>query len=148
MEKGILIQRIVAAPIEEVFSAWTKPEILCQWPGPPGTTAPVIEVDLRVGGKYRLGIRNESGTILYVGGEYQEVLPPRRLVYTWQSEQEDPDETLVTVDFRPVKHAHTEIVLKHERFTSVTARTNHHTGWDGCLDKLSKLLTPNEETAS
>ena len=147
METGILIQRIVAAPIEEVFSAWTKPEILSQWWGPPGTTAPVIEVDLRVGGKYRLGIQNESGTILYVVGEYQEVLPPRRLIYTWQWEQDDPDETLVTVDFRPVKHSQTEIALKHERFTSVTARTNHHTGWDGCLDKLSKLLTSNEETA-
>ena len=72
----------------------------------------------------------------YVGGEYREVSLPRRLVYTWQWEQDDPRETLVTVDFRPVKNSGTESSLKHERFSSVTARTNHRTGWDGCLDKL------------
>ena len=144
MQTGILIQRLVAAPVEKVFAAWTEPEILSQRWGPPGTTDPTVEIDLRVGGKYRLGLRNESGTMRYVGGEYQEVLPPRRLVYTWQWEQDDLDETLVTIDFRPVNHSHTEISLKHERFTSITARTNHHTGWDGSLGKLLKHLSSNE----
>ena len=76
----------------------------------------------------------------YVGGEYREVSPPRCLVYTWQWEQDDPDETLVTVNFRSVKNSGTEIPLKHEPFSSVTARTNHRIGWDGCPDKLSELL--------
>ena len=84
MHTGILIQRTIATPIEDVFSARTKPEILSQWWGTPGTTDPVVEVDLRVGGKYRLGLRNESGDMRYVRGEYREGTPPRRLVYTWQ----------------------------------------------------------------
>lgn len=135
------LRRIFKAPREKVFRAWTDPEELKKWWGPEGYATPSAEVDLRVGGKYRLGMRKlPDGEIFYLSGIYREVRPPERLVYTWRWQgQPEHGETLVTVEFREVGDS-TEVVLTHERFPTEKARDDHNRGWSGCLDRLAKLL--------
>jgi uncharacterized protein YndB with AHSA1/START domain len=135
------LRRIFKAPREKVFRAWTDPEELKTWWGPEGYVTPSAEVDLRVGGKYRLGMRKlPDGEIFYLSGAYREVRLPERLVYTWRWEAKpEMGETLVTVEFREVGRS-TEVVLTHERFPTEKARDDHNRGWSGCLDRLAKLL--------
>ena len=135
------LRRTFQAPREKVFRAWTDPEELKKWWGPEGYATPSAEVDLRVGGKYRLGMRKlPDGETFYLSGIYREVRPPERLVYTWRWEaQPEHGETLVTVEFREVGDS-TEVVLTHERFPTEKARDDHNRGWSGCLDRLAELL--------
>ena len=97
------VTRTFAAPREAVYEAWTDPEHLKQWWGPEGMDAPVAELDVRSGGKYRTCMRSPDGKQeMWVGGEYVEVSPPQRLVFTWAWEHDTSAdrETLVKVEFR------------------------------------------------
>ena len=135
------ITRTFAAPRDQVYAAWTEPEHLKQWWGPEGVTAPVVEIDLRTGGRYRTCMRTPEGD-RWVGGEYTEVTPPERLVFTWAWEGDytaDSSETLVTVEFRDLGDV-TEVALTHERFGSAESRDHHHDGWSSSLDCLEKAL--------
>jgi len=140
-ETTLNLRRIFKAPREKVFRAWTDPEELKTWWGPEGYATPSAEVDLRVGGKYRLGMMKlPDGELFYLAGIYREVRPPERLVYTWRWEaQPEHGETQVTVEFREVEDS-TEVVLTHELFPTEKARDDHNRGWSGCLDRLEKLL--------
>ncbi len=140
-ETTLNLRRIFKAPRQKVFRAWTDPEELKKWWGPEGYATPSAEVDLRVGGKYRLGMRKlPNGEIFYLSGVYREVRPPERLVYTWRWESEPAmGETLVTVEFREAGES-TEVVLTHELFPTEKARDDHSRGWNGCLDRLARAL--------
>ena len=134
------VTRSFPAPCEKVFQAWTDPNALRQWAAPGDRTTPVAEVDLRVGGRYRIHMRAPDGSVERVTGVYQTVDPPHRLVYTWYWETKpDMGETLVTVEF----HEHggaTQVTLTHERFPNAEVRDKHELGWGGCLVKLSALF--------
>lgn len=135
------LRRTFAAPRERVFRAWTSPEELKKWWGPHGYTTPTAEVDLRVGGKYRLGMKKlPEGEVFYLAGTYREVRPPEKLVYSWRWEAEpEQGETLVTVEFLD-RGGSTEVALTHERFPSEKMRDDHNRGWIGCLDRLGQAL--------
>lgn len=135
------LTRTFAAPREKVFHAWTDPEELKKWFGPVGYSTPTAEVDLRVGGKYRLGMKKlPDGEIFYLSGTYREVRLPEKLVYTWRWENEpELGETLVTVEFRARGHS-TEVVVTHELFPTEKARDDHDKGWNSCLDRLPEVL--------
>jgi uncharacterized protein YndB with AHSA1/START domain len=135
------LTRRFAAPREKVFQAWTTPEALKQWWGPPGHATPSAEVELRPGGRYRFGMRRlPDGPLFYLSGTYREVRPPERLVYTWRWEAEpEYGETLVTVEFRD-RGGSTEVVLTHELFPTPPMRDQHQRGWVGCLDRLADAL--------
>ena len=133
-------RRVLSAPPARVFRAWTEPAQLRLWFAvAAGFTTPLAEVDLRVGGRYRLGMQPPGNAqVLVVWGEYQEISPPERLVFTWQWEGAAPAErvTLVTVLFNP--HARgTELVLGHTGFASTASRDEHADGWAGCLEQLA-----------
>src|SRR4051812_33788088 len=82
-DREIRITRVFNAPRQLVFDAYTKPELLRRWMGTHnGTTMPVCEIDLRVGGAFRYVWRNPAGWEMGMGGTYLEVSPPRRLVST------------------------------------------------------------------
>jgi uncharacterized protein YndB with AHSA1/START domain len=138
------ISRTFTASCARLFQAWTEPAELKQWFGvADGYTTPIAEVDLRVGGHYRLGMQPPgSDQILIAEGIYREILPSAKIVFTWRWETSQPDEpyTLVTVKF----HARgdlTEVELTHEQFTTATARDEHAQGWQGCLDRLARTIT-------
>lgn len=80
------IRRLYHASRERVFRAWTDPNQLKKWFAvAEGFTTPIADVDLRVGGRYRLGMKppGEDG-VLIVSGVYQQILPPEKLVFTWR----------------------------------------------------------------
>jgi uncharacterized protein YndB with AHSA1/START domain len=141
------MNRRFEAPRERVFEAWTSAEVLKDWwrAGPDWTT-PVAEVDLRPGGSYRLAMHDpESGQTHTLIGEYREIRPPERLVYTWTWES-NPDEmkgsggSLVTVEFTEVDGA-TDVSLTHTGFADETIRDLHVHGWEGVLANLERLLS-------
>jgi uncharacterized protein YndB with AHSA1/START domain len=133
------LTRVVPAPRDAVFRAWTDPEALRRWWVPfEGMTVPAAEVDLRPGGRYRFTMRNAGGEEFHLSGIYREVRPPERLVYTWRWDDGD-GETLVTVDFE-AKGATTLLHLTHERFPDAAARDRHGVGWSGVLDRLVAVM--------
>ena len=136
------LKRTFAAPREKVFRAWTDPEELKKWWGPEGYATPSAQVDLRVGGRYRLGMKKlPDGEVFYLSGTYREVRPLEKLVYTWSWEAEPEfGETLVTVEFRAMGNS-TEVVLTHELFPNEKARQDHDKGWNSCLDRLARWLS-------
>jgi uncharacterized protein YndB with AHSA1/START domain len=137
----LTITRTFTAPRERVFKAWTDPQELKKWwAAGPGYTTPIAEVDLRVGGRYRLAMKPPDADAVYiVGGVYREVRPPERLVYTWAWEGSGAPETVVTVEFRD-RGTHTEVILTHGAFADAAERDKHVHGWNGCLDHLTGLM--------
>lgn len=142
-ETMLIIRRIFAAPQSKVFHAWTDPRHLKQWCAPSDDFETLIaEVDLRVGGKYRIGMKPPGVKDMHIAtGIYREIDAPRRLVYTWSWEGGiNAGETVVTVEFRTVG-AGTELMLKHEFFPNVEMRQQHESGWVGCIDRFAQLLS-------
>jgi uncharacterized protein YndB with AHSA1/START domain len=138
---SLTITRTFPAPRERVFHAWTEPQaLLTWWSGGPELAPALAEVDLRVGGRYRLGMRAPDGVSIYVcTGVFREIHPPARLVYTWAWEGTPEPETVVTVEFRKQGEG-TEVTLVHEGFEGVDVRHRHLQGWEGCLESLARAL--------
>lgn len=129
----------------QMYSAWTNPEILQRWlhPGPEWSN-PFAEIDLVVGGKYRIGFAHpDEKNIHTVGGRFIEIVPEKRLVYTWTWEppHDDADiETLVTVEFFDSDEG-TLVKLVHDRFPNQRLCQMHRDGWTetlGCLGSFVK----------
>ena len=141
---GVRLVDVFDAPREVVFAAWTEPERLKQWWGPGFFETVFAHVDLRPGGRYELLL--EPGSMRLVG-EFREVTPPSRLVYTWRWIEGVPDtrESLVTVEFRE-QGARTEVVLVHDNFAGPGPVHMYDEGWRSGLDKLREFLQPKERT--
>lgn len=125
-----IIRDVPAAP-HRVWRAWTDPVELVTWFWPP-SFATTAEIDLRIGGRYRVA---SAVAGMAVSGEFVAVEEPRRLVQTWQWDGED-DVTLVTTQFRAADDGRTEVVITHERFADAADRDSHAQGWNDCLDRL------------
>jgi len=128
------ISRVLPAPPDRVWRAFTDPVALATWFWPErfATTA---ETDVRVGGRYRI---DGPGADMAVSGEYVAVEPPSRLVFTWRWDGE-AEETLVTLVLTPAGTG-TELAVTHERFGDDAGRDNHAKGWSDCLDRLPAWL--------
>jgi len=141
-ETTLFLKRIFAAPRTKVFEAWTKPEVIRQWfAASPDMEPTIAEIDLRIGGKYRIGMRNVTKNISHVAkGVYKEIVPNERISFTW-SWEEDPDEpeSLVTIEFRDAGTA-TEMNFMHSRFASKQRRDEHEGGWNGCFTRMDKVF--------
>jgi glutathione S-transferase len=138
----VRLERTFTATPEEVFDAWTEPTVLARWCGPgPNWDSPGCDVDLRVGGRYMLAMRDpDRDEVFVVGGEYREIDRPRRLVYTWCWESDNAPHpgqvSLVSVDFLAT-HEGTTVVLEHSGLTSDDSRERHRQGWEGTLHNLA-----------
>lgn len=135
------VQRVIRAPRDRVFHAWTNPDDILKWFGPGDCRALEATVDLRVGGHYRFRVFTH-GMEMELVGMFHEVAAPSRLVYTWQFKGGPPPdmpETLVTVEFVE-KDSATEVRIKHVKLPTAEVRDQHRMGWEGCLDKLSALV--------
>ena len=134
-QQRLEVRRIVSASPARVFAAWTDPDQLRRWWGPPGATCPAAEVDLRVGGRYRIGNSFPDGRTIWIVGEFEVVRPPNELVYTWWLEPGPPRAERVSVRFHRREGA-TEVVVVHERIPDLATRVQHEQGWASCLDRL------------
>lgn len=137
----LVVRRLIAASPERLFEAWTEPGRLLVWWGPGPVRCVGAEVDLRVGGRYRIGNLLPEGAILWITGEFLSVEPPHHLSYTWQlaGSSAGADVELVTVRFDP-RGDSTEVCVTHERIADEAARKSHQDGWVGCLDKLAAYV--------
>jgi uncharacterized protein YndB with AHSA1/START domain len=131
----LVVRRRINATREKLFAAWTQPELLVRWWGPQGATCPTAEIELRVGGSYRIANQFHDGTVVWIAGVFEVIEPPHRLTYTWKLESRNGTVERVTVCFETHGTA-TEVVVTHERIPDESARTSHERGWIGCLDGL------------
>jgi uncharacterized protein YndB with AHSA1/START domain len=140
----LVVRRTIQATADRLFSAWTEPNQLRHWWGPPGVICIDPAVDLRVGGRYRLGNQFPDGQVVWIGGEFEIVERPIRLTYTWQIEGSGDPIERVTVRFEP-RGAATEVVVTHDRIADEARRRRHEQGWVGCLDRLEAVGTMGQK---
>src|SRR5258708_10206346 len=102
-DASLIVRRTYAVPPARLLGAWSDPTDLMKWFGPQGLDTPVAEIDFRVGGRYRFGMRPlPDGELIFVNGEYREI-GPARIQFTWSFEKpEDAQDTFVTIEFREV----------------------------------------------
>lgn len=142
-EASLRLTRSFRVPRTRLFQAWTDPEELKKWwQLGHGWKLTVAEVELRVGGKYRIALTSTHKEENHnVTGIFREVSIPERLVYTWNVE--DPrmkeEESIVTVEFHD-KGDSTELALKHDRLVGKESRQNTYDGWLMVLDGLARLV--------
>ena len=136
------LERVLPAPRPLVFLACTEPAELAKWWGPRGFTTPKIEIDVRVGGRYRFAMQPPEGELFYVTGEFREVDPPSRIVYTFRWEDPDPDdrETVVTLSFRELGES-TELTLDQGPFATEGRYELHYGGWSDGLERLERAVS-------
>jgi uncharacterized protein YndB with AHSA1/START domain len=141
-ELTLAIERLLAAPREVVFAAFTDPSELARWWGPQGFTTPSLDYEPRVGERYRIEMQPPEGDAFHLSGEFREVDPPARLAYTFAWEDPDPDdvETLVSLSFRDRGGA-TEVALAQGPFKTEARRALHRDGWGDSFDRLERLLS-------
>ncbi|MFL5891696.1 MAG: SRPBCC domain-containing protein [Solirubrobacterales bacterium] len=147
---AVHVTRELAAPRNDVFRAWTQPDLFARWFTPPGNSSVTAELDVRPGGDYRIKLERTQlvpGTS-YIVGRYLEVDPPERLVFTFGWEDPPPMagiealETLdsrVTVQFRD-RGESTEISITHERLETAELRGFHRWGWETTLEQLAGVV--------
>jgi uncharacterized protein YndB with AHSA1/START domain len=138
---SLTLTRRLNAATEKVYAAWADAEKLVQWFGPAQVKAGSVkaEMDVRVGGRYRISFEGDGGEYHEVGGVYREVVPNKRLVFSWAWHSTPERESLVTVQLKP-DGAGTLLTFRHEQFFDQTARDNHERGWTELLEKLEHYL--------
>ncbi len=137
------LSRRLPAPRDRVFGALTRPDDVARWWGPRGFTTPEIELDLRVGGRYRFTMQPPDGDRFHVSGEFREIDPPSALAYTFRWDEPTPDdrETLVSLALDVAgAGAGTELTLRQGRFATDERLALHRGGWSDSLDALAALL--------
>jgi uncharacterized protein YndB with AHSA1/START domain len=136
----VRIERTFPASAEEVFDAWTSPEVMRRWLHPaPDWETPEAEVDLRVGGKVRVVMRRPDGTKIEAQGEYTLIDRPRRLVMTWTFGDDPSNEQLIELSFSESEGS-TRVLLVNSGISTDERRDAQDWGWRGCFDQLERVL--------
>jgi uncharacterized protein YndB with AHSA1/START domain len=135
---SLTLVRRIKAPPARVFAAWTEAEVLARWFGPHHTQVEEAEVDARVGGHFRIRLREDNGERHGVGGTYLEIESERRLRFTWAWVSTPERQSRVTVEFRAIPEG-TEITLTHDRFADAETAIRHRRGWTESLERLTAL---------
>ena len=139
-EKPFLsLSRRFNSPPEKVWRAWTDPQALSQWFGPGNPLVTTAEVDLRVGGRYRIVFKGASGEMNEVFGVYQEVVPHSRLVFTWAFKGTPERVSRVSIELK-AQAGGTELRFVHDRFYDEAARVGHESGWQRGFANLDAML--------
>jgi uncharacterized protein YndB with AHSA1/START domain len=135
------LKRVLPAPRAVVYGALTDPEELAKWWGPRGFTAPSVEFDPHVGGRYRIAMQPPDGDLFYLSGEFLEVDPPARLAYTFRWDPPDPDdrETVVTLSLQD-RGEETEVLFMQGEFATEERRALHQGGWTDGFGRLERML--------
>jgi uncharacterized protein YndB with AHSA1/START domain len=143
MHGGLVLRlrRILPAPRASVYRALTEPTELAKWWGPHGFTAPSVEFDPRVGGRYRIAMQPPDGELFHLAGEVRGVDPPAELAYTfnWDPPHPDDRQTLVTLTLAGLGER-TELRLTHAGFATEARRLLHEAGWTDSFARLEQLL--------
>jgi uncharacterized protein YndB with AHSA1/START domain len=138
----VRLTRLIRATHDKVYDAWLDPEVRRQWwCATPEMSCNTCEIDPTVGGRYRLGMTDPDGKEYVVTGEFTALDRPTRLRFTWTWDH-DPSfggDSVVTIELFEATFKDepaTELLLTHERLTTAHQRSDHTTGWLGCLKSL------------
>jgi uncharacterized protein YndB with AHSA1/START domain len=143
MPNTIRLHRVIAARPEKVFRAFIEPDAVASWLPPHGFVCTVHELDARIGGKYRMSFRNfTTGNSHSFGGEYVELVPGERLVYTDSFEDPNlPGEMRTEVALKAVP-AGTEMTIVQDGVPDMIPPDGCYLGWQECLGKFARLVEP------
>jgi uncharacterized protein YndB with AHSA1/START domain len=136
------IRRVINASRDSVYAAWTDPAQLKQWFGPENVQTHNLIAESRVGGKFWWDLSNSEGEKMTMHGEYRELEPGKKIVFTWQWQDDETWEnhfSVVTVELDDIDGG-TELRLKHEQLPNEESRDGHNRGWNSALDKLEKFV--------
>lgn len=139
----LVLHRTFEASRILVWKAWTEAEHMMRWLCPAGFHVLFAEVDLKIGGKWRSGMRSPEGNEYIAGGEYLEIDRPSRLVLThiWESNDLEPranTEIIVTLNERDGK---TDMIFVQSGLGSAESASSHKRGWTGAFDNLARLAS-------
>jgi uncharacterized protein YndB with AHSA1/START domain len=137
---AVRMERTFAATAEDVFDAWTSPEVMRRWFHPaPDWETPEAEVDLRVGGRVRVVMRKPDGTEAEAHGEFTLIDRPHRLGMTWTFDDEPSNEQLIELSFSEFEGS-TTVLLVNTGISTDARRDAQDWGWRGCLEQLGRVL--------
>lgn len=142
-DRELVVSRLIDAPRALVFKAWTQPEHVARWWGPQGFTTVHCDMDIRVGGKYRCGMRSPQGTEHYRVGIYCEIVEPERIVFTfaWEGACGNPGHELLTTVTFEERGTKTLLTLHQGTFQTTDQRDSHVAGWTSCLERFAEYIT-------
>jgi len=143
-EHKLTIRKLIPASREEVFAAWTDPDSIALWMCPGSVIAAEAQLDVRVGGSFRIVMKDAAEDVAHTG-EYVAIEPPSKLVFTWISKNTDHQPTLVTVELHEQGEM-CELVLTHERFPRAEAVKRHQGGWTQIAERLAAHMGPRSLT--
>jgi uncharacterized protein YndB with AHSA1/START domain len=136
----VRIERTFAASAEDVFDAWTSPEVMRRWFHVASDwQTPEAEVDLRVGGRVRVVMRKPDGTEVGAHGEYTLIDRPHRLVMTWTFDDDPSNEQLMELFFLESEGS-TTVRMVNSGISTDERRDAQDEGWRGCLGELERAL--------
>lgn len=143
MPNTVRLHRVIAAKPEKVYRAFLEPDAVASWLPPYGFLCTVHDLDAKVGGTFRMSFRNfTTGNGHSFGGEYIELVPSERLVYTDRFDDPNlPGEMKVTVELKAVSVG-TEMTVVQDGVPDVIPLEACYLGWQDSLRKLAKLVEP------
>lgn len=139
----VRLHRVLRTTPDRVFKAFTDKQALEYWLPPYGFTGTIHEIDVRVGGGYRMSFTNfGTGSSHAFTVSYTDLVPGERIRHTDRFDDENlPGEMLVTINFRPVSCG-TELSIVQEGIPSVIPEEMCHLGWQESLEQLARLVEP------
>jgi uncharacterized protein YndB with AHSA1/START domain len=143
LDHELVVTRLIEAPRSLVFKAWTQPEHVARWWGPQGFTTIGYQMDIRVGGAFRFGMRSPQGTEHWKTGVYREIIEPERIVFTfaWEGPDGQPGHELLTTVTLAEQGMKTLLTLRQAEFETVASRDDHRIGWASCLERFADYMT-------
>lgn len=141
-DRILRIERTFQAPIEKVFDAWTSAEVLRRWlhAGPDWET-PIAEIDLRVGGRIRIVMRDADAAEHGASGEYLLIERPNRIVFSWTFDAHPDNPQLIELQLSE-RDGVTTVVMINSGVGTEAQETDQRIGWRLCLDNLAPALRP------
>jgi uncharacterized protein YndB with AHSA1/START domain len=136
------IKRVLNAPRDRVYAAWTDPAQLKQWFGPENVRTRGLIAEARAGGEFRWDLINPEGEEMTIRGEFRELQPGKKIVFTWQWQDDElwkNHTSVVTVELTD-RDGGTELRLVHEQLPNEQMRDGHNAGWNSALDKLERFV--------
>lgn len=143
MPGTVNLHRVLTASPDKVYRAFTEADALAQWLPPYGFICTVHELEAKVGGTHRASFRNfTTGSSHSFGGEYVELVPGERLVYTDRFDDKNlPGEMRVIVELKKVLCG-TDVTITQSGIPDLIPAEMCYLGWQESLDKLTRLVTP------
>lgn len=132
-----------AVDVHQAFSAWTDPGKIAVWFGPENYRSEVLEMEVKIGGRWRFKMISQSGDVSHHCGQYLAIEPDKLLSFTWESEEDAEltkgHETCVSVHFH-AESGGTRVTLVHERLPTIQSKQALEIGWSNSIPKLRRLL--------